>query len=163
MPVYTQQIADTINLYKVLECPFCSYSSPTVKYKSQMLSHIKKCDNYEQTDDNIEDNVYGEEDETIGYYLDWRVNLINIVKKFIRTNELALINTQTPEQLRAYIKSKLLENMTTDRRIYLDTFWIYTKFFEMNDIERQKYDDVIKEYYEHIFNWATQADQLAST
>lgn len=163
MPAYTPQTAESINLHAVLACPFCLYSSLTVKYRSQILNHIKKCDEYEQGDDIIEDDECGEGDETIGHYLDWRINLINTVKKFIRTNEFALINTQTPEQIRLYIKNKLLESILTDRRIELDVFWIYTKFFEMNDIERQKYDDVIKEYYEPVFNWATHGDQAAST
>lgn len=163
MPVYTPQTAESINLHAVLACPFCSYSSPTVKYRSQILNHIKKCDEYEQGDDIIEDDECGEGDETIGHYLDWRINLINVVKKFIRTNELALINTQTPEEIRSYIKNKLVENITPDRRTEMDSFWIYKKFFEMDEIEDQKLMDIMEEYYEDVTDWATNADQLAST
>ena len=152
MPVYRQQTVDSVNLYKVLDCPYCSYSSPEVIYKSQMLNHIKNCKDYEQENDNIEDDECGDGEETVGYYLNWRVNLINTVKKFIRTNELDLINTQTPEEIRLYIKNKLLENIFTNRRVDLDTFWIYTKFFEMNDIENQKLDEVAKDYYESLID-----------
>jgi hypothetical protein len=163
MPVYRPQTEESIHLYAVLACPYCSYSSPSIKYRSQMLNHIKKCNEHEQENDNIEDDNCNDGEETVKYYLDWRINLINTIKKFIRTNELALINTQTPEQIRLYIKNKLLENITIDRRIDLDTFWIYRHFFEMNDIENKKLDEVMEQYYEPVTNWALQADHAAST
>jgi len=152
MPVYTPQTVESIKLYLVLSCPFCLYSSPTIKYKSQMLNHIKNCNEYQQENDNIEDDEYGEEDETIGYYLNWRINIINTVKKFIRTNELSLIHNQTPEEIRIYIKNKLLENILIDRRVDLDTFSIYRWFFDINDLENQKMDEVIEKYYDPIIN-----------
>ena len=163
MPVYRPQTEESIHLYAVLDCPYCSYTNPTVKYRSQMLNHIKKCNEHEQENDNIEDDNCNDGEETVKYYLDWRINLINTIKKFIRTNELALINTQTPEQIRLYIKNKLLENIIIDRRIDLDTFWIYRHFFEMNDIENKKLDEVMEQYYEPVTNWALQADHAAST
>ena len=109
MPVYRHQTEESMNLYAVLDCPYCSYSNPTIKYRSQILNHIKKCKTHEQENDNIEDDNCNDDEETVKYYLDWMINLINTIKKFIRTNELALINTQTPEQIRLYIKNKLLE------------------------------------------------------
>lgn len=160
MPVYTEQTVESINLYAVLECPFCSYKSPTIKYKSQMLNHIKNCNRYEQENDNIEDDEYGEEDETIGYYLNWRINLINTVKKFIKTDVLAQLYTQTPEQIRLYIKNKLLENTQIDRRADLDTFWIYSKFFEIDDVENQKYMEIMEQYYDPVINEFQQIIQL---
>lgn len=139
---------ESINLYAVLDCPFCSYTTPTVKYKSQMINHIKKCNDYEQGNDNIEDDECNDGEETVGYYLDWRINLINTIKKFIRTNELALVNNQTPEQIRGYIKNKILASIAIDRRIDMDTFWIYKQFFEMDDAEDQKLDEVMEQYYD---------------
>jgi hypothetical protein len=163
MPVYTPQTEETINIYAILDCPFCSYRSPSVKYRSQMLNHIKKCNEHEQENDNIEDDEHDEDGETIRQYLDWRINLINTVKKFIRTNELDLINNQTPEQIREYIKNKLLENIVRDRRIDIDTFWIYTKFFELCEVESQKWNNVIEEYTERVLNWSLQADHDTET
>jgi hypothetical protein len=148
MPIYKPQTVESINLYTVLDCPFCSYSSTSIKYKSQILNHIKKCNEHEQENNNIEDDCCDDGEETVGHYLDWRINLTNIVKKFIRTNELALINSQTPEQIRLYIKKNLLENILIDRRADLDTFWIYRLFFEMDELEDQKLDEVMEEYYD---------------
>ena len=164
MPVYTPQTAESIHLYKVADCPFCSYTSPTMKYKSQMLSHIKKCKEHEQENDNIEDDECDDGEETVGYYLNWRFTIISVVKTFIRTNELLALHTQQPEQIRQYIKNKLLENIIPDgsvdfnKRLELDIFWIYTKFFEMNDEDNTKYDEVIQQYYESVSDWATHAD-----
>jgi hypothetical protein len=152
MPVYTPQTIDNVKLYLVLACPFCLYSSPTITYKSQMLNHIKNCSEYEQENDNIEDDECDDGEETIGNYLDWRINIMNTVKKFIRTNELALINNQTPEEIRIYIKNKLLENILIDRRVDLDTFSIYRWFFDMDNLENQKMDEVIQGYYDPIIN-----------
>jgi len=165
MPVYTPQTAESINLYKVADCPFCSYTSPTMKYKSQMLNHIKKCKDHEQENDNIEDDECDDGEETVGYYLNWRFTIISVVKTFIRTNELALINTQTSQDIRLYIKNKLLENINPDgtadfnKRLDLDVFWIYAKFFEMNDTDNQSYDEVIQQYYESVVDWAIDDDE----
>ena len=148
MPIYKPQTVESINLYSVLDCPFCSYSSINIKYRSQILNHIKKCNEHEQENNNIEDDSCCDDEETVGHYLDWSINLINTVKKFIRTNELAIINSQTPEEIRLYIKKNLLENILIDRRADLDTFWIYRWFFEMDELEDQKLDKVMEEYYD---------------
>lgn len=147
MPLYIPQTVESIHLYAIIDCPFCSYNSPAIKYKSQILSHINKCKEHERENDNIEDDDCNDGEETVGYYLNWRINLFDTVKKFIRTNELVSLHTQSPEQIRQYIKNKLLENITFDTRADMDTFWIYTKFFEMNDLESQKYHEIIEQYY----------------
>ena len=152
MPVYKPQTLESMNQYAVLTCPYCEYSSPTIKYKSQMLNHIKKCTEHEQENDNIEDDDCDEGQETVGHYLDWWVNIINTIKIFIRTNELALINNHAPQEIRTYIKNKLLENIEICRRIDLDTFWIYKQFFELDDIELHNLDQVMIQYYEPLLN-----------
>ena len=53
MPLYIPQTVESIHLYAIIDCPFCSYNSPAIKYKSQILSHINKCKEHERENDNI--------------------------------------------------------------------------------------------------------------
>ena len=137
-----------MKLYNILNCPFCSYTNSNIKYRSDILRHIKKCDEHELETDDIEDDEVDENGETVRDYLNWRVNIINTIKKFIRTNELNALQNQTPEEIRVYITNKLLINIPTTTRTDLDAFWIYMQFFEMNKEEDDKLFSIARKYAE---------------
>ena len=117
---------------KWLSCPFCTYET---KLHNNLLKHLDKCEEYEGDIDDIED-YHISEDATIGDYIKEQTNCINTTKKFIQTNELDSIKQRTPNEIRLFIKNKLLENIPEYYAITGEVFNIYTFFFgnsEEND------------------------------
>jgi len=71
---------------------------------------MNKCDEYEG---HIDDVNYEDVDETttVDDLIQIHEAKINLTKEFIRSNELEQLQTQSSEQIREYIKTKLLRKI----------------------------------------------------
>jgi len=126
MPYQTKTLNDIPNLFG---CVYCNYNT---KHSHFLLKHLKKCEYFDGDDDNIEYNVIGmdESEITIGEYVNQYNNLYNTMKTLIKTNELKAIENQPFEEIRTYIRNKLLTDIHIHyRRLEVDTLSIYTFFF----------------------------------
>lgn len=141
---YTIQTAKEIPNWLV--CPFCGEYG--TKYKTHLMNHFKTCQYY-----------FGHIDDVLSYSIDTHfsvedfiqqsVNVIYTTKEFIRTNELQLLATKSPEEIIFYIKGKLLKNLpqyyiSFYSDINIHALNIYEFFFgETEEIQKK----IINEYF----------------
>jgi hypothetical protein len=125
---YTNKVVEEIP--KWLQCPLCG--DYETKYLNYFIKHFNNCENYDGHIDDIEsydidDNI------TIGDFIKQELNCIETTKILIKTNELNNIQTQTPSQIREYIKNKLMINIPSYLSIDMDIIKIYEFFFGISE------------------------------
>ena len=121
---------------KWLGCPLCGdYETNKRRY---FINHFNKCEEYDGHIDDIE--TYDIDDElSMNDYINQELNCINTTKRLIQTNELQNIQNQTPNEIRSYIKNKLLENEHIYSSIDLDAIKIYDFFFGETEESKNEY------------------------
>jgi hypothetical protein len=113
----------------IFQCAFCG---DFYKTKAGRLYHMKRCE--ENNEDEYDEESMLDERLSVAVYLQNEGVKHNLIKRFIRTNELEALATRTSSQIRAYIKGKLIEGgfevFTTN-----EDFLIYKFFFEVSEEE----------------------------
>ena len=139
MPYAIRQIKDIPNL---LSCPLCNYET---KLHNTLMKHLENCEDYDGHIDDI-DSYDISEDLTIGDYIRQQVHCINIIKKFIQTNELDLIKEMPESDIRLFIRNKLLENMEEYSELDGHIFNIYMFFFGESEENNRVFSGRMFEY-----------------
>jgi len=116
-------------------CPFCGNSYKT---KSARISHMKKCC-IEYNDEEYSEEVYLDEDLTVGNYLRNAEAIKNTIKYYLSSNELQQYVNNTGYEIREKIKQKLLSNGYDDKSIDTEVFLIYKFFFEVTEEEGKNF------------------------
>ena len=139
MPYIIREIKD---IPKWLSCPLCTYET---KIHNNLLKHLDNCEEYDGGIDDIED-YYISDDVTISDYIKQQMNCINTTKKLIQTNELDDIKQRTPNEIRLFIKNKLLENIPEYYAITGEVCNIYTFFFGDSEENNKVFCEKLVEY-----------------
>lgn len=137
MPYSRRTIKDIPNW---LACPLCS--NYETKNRNYLLKHFNKCEEYDGHIDDVESYDI-DEVTTIGDFINQEMNCINLTKLLIQSNELETLQTQTPDEIRLFIKNKLLLNINQYPSIELDANIIQEFFFGETEETRQKFIDEI--------------------
>jgi hypothetical protein len=145
MPVYRNR---TLNDYPVeyyrcraneegyeFTCPFCGNSFKT---KSARISHMKKCC-IEHNDEEYSEEVYLDDNMTVGDYFRNVEAVKNTIKHYLNTNELLQYVNNTGDEIREKIKQKLISNEYSESSIGTDVYLIYKFFFEVTEEERHNF------------------------
>jgi hypothetical protein len=148
MPYQTRTIKEIPNW---LECPICEEYD--TKQRNYLMNHFKKCEQYEgHIDDVLSYNI--NENTTVEDFIEQEVNAINTVKKLIKTNELQTIQNQTPDEIRLYIKTKLLQGIHPYFTVDFNAFHIYEFFFGDSEENSNKFSNEMYKYLnQRIFNF----------
>ena len=123
---------------KWLQCPLCG--DYETNYHKYFINHFNKCEDYDEDIDDIESYDI-DETTTIGDFIEQEMNCIKTTKLFIKTNELQPIHEQPPNQIREYIKNKLLINISSYPSIDMDAIKIYEFFFGETEESKNEYKD----------------------
>jgi hypothetical protein len=115
-------------------CPFCANFYKT---KSARISHMKKCC-IEHNDEEYSEEVYLDEDVTVGDYLRNAEAIKNTIKNYLTTNELQQYVNNTGDEIREKIKQKLQSN-GYEESIGTEEFLIYKFFFEVTEEEDRNF------------------------
>ncbi len=134
MPHYITRIPAEVHFG--LNCPFCSN---IFKTKSGILSHAKHCVDNDNLDDDLEDIIVWE-DITALDWIECQVEISKFVKELASSNMLATIQTQTPEEIREYIRAITHTRVNGSYIDEYDIYRIYEYFFGLTeaDIECRK-------------------------
>ena len=131
------------NIPQWIMCPLCH--EYMTKYKTYFLKHFNKCEDYDDHIDDIESyNI--DENTTIGEYIEQKVNCIETTKKLIKTHELQDITTYN--DIKLYIRNKILENITYYLHINTDIIHIYQFFFGKTEESSNDYTNEMVKYIE---------------
>lgn len=131
-----------------LQCPICGEYD--TKYRSYLMKHFKRCEEY---DDHIDDVLSYDinQNTTVEDFMEQEVNAINTVKNLIKTNELQAIQNQTPDEIRLYIKNKLLESINPYSTVDFNVINIYDFFFENSEENSNKFNEMFKNHMKQLF------------
>ncbi len=146
MPEYIRRpITYIIN--PAYECPFCWKG---YKQKGHLVRHIPNCtDNDNSPDVDFDEIILMEDnDYSVADYLNERDRFIKTVRRYIETNELAVLANQTSEQIRHRISNDLA--ITVDNVSF--TWEIYAIFFVMTDEDEALREDQFADHFEQIVN-----------
>jgi hypothetical protein len=127
---------------KWLGCPLCgNYETNQGTY---FLKHFKQCEEYDGHIDDVESyNI--DEVTTIGDFINQQMNCINLTNLLIQSNELETIQTHTPDEIRLFIKNKLLLTINRYTSIDSDAVRIQEFFFGETEQTQQKFiEEVMK-------------------
>jgi len=138
MPTYINKtLADVV---LDLRCPFCSNN---YRSKSGLIKHIKHCK--ENPDPElILDDAFIMDDISASDMIKWQEEVIKLIKELTISNELSLIQTQTPEQIRKNIRERMKTRTDNDYIEEYDIYRIYEFFFELTeaDINNRKQEKI---------------------
>jgi len=135
MPYQTKTVKDIPNW---LQCPICDMYQ--TKHRSYLMNHFKKCDEYDgHIDDVLQYDI--NKDTTVEDFIEQQVNVINITKKLIQTNELNAIQNQSLDEIRLYIKNKLLQDILPYDVIEMDALNIYELFFGESEESKNRHEN----------------------
>lgn len=140
MPQYQYKIIKDIP--KWIYCPLCG--GYDTKNESHFINHFNKCEDYEGHIDDIKD-YYIDDLTTIGDFLEQKKNCIKITKDLIKTHELKNIESQSYNEIKQYIKNKLVIN-TPYIELNSDAINIYNFFFgECKESEEDFLNGLVEE------------------
>ena len=135
MPYQRKTVKDIPNW---LQCPICGEYD--TKQRSYLMNHFKKCEQYEEhIDDVLQYDI--DEHTTVEDFIEQQINVINTTKKLIKTDELHAIQNQSLDEIRLYIKNKLLEGIIIYDIIEMDALNIYELFFGESEESKKKHED----------------------
>lgn len=130
MPVYINR-----NLEEVafgLRCPFCSNN---YKSKSGLITHAKHCSENTDPKECLEHIIIWE-DYSVSDLIIWQDEITKLAKELIISNEMLLIQGESPEQIRDFIRNKI-KNRTCNNYIEeYDIYRIYEFFFGLSETDK---------------------------
>lgn len=126
MSYIKRQIKD---IPKWLFCPECGYDTSSSK---RLITHMQKC---------------GELDESkIESHIEISLNLINIAKELVQSNELENIKYQNTDNIILYLKNKIIPfEFFYERKssIDFDSIRLYEFFFGFNEDVKNRYVKIL--------------------
>lgn len=129
MPTYTNRSLSDVRFG--FTCPFCSTS---YKSTSGVTTHAKQCDDNPEPDEDLDDViVWGE--TSASNMIHWQSEISKLVKELIRSNELAVMQTQTPEQIREFIRQRMKNRTMNEYNEESDIYRIYEFFFGLTETD----------------------------
>ena len=128
MPTYINRILADMDFR--LRCPFCSNG---FKAKSGLITHTKHCDGNPDSQDSLDNIIV--DDYSASHMIKWQEEVSKLVKELINTNELALISTQTPEQIRENIRLRMRQRIGSNYSEESDIYSIYEFFFGLSETD----------------------------
>jgi hypothetical protein len=129
MPEYIIRTLDDINFS--LRCPLCSNS---YKSKSGVITHAKHCSENSEQEESLNDVIVWKDYSATDMII-WQDELTKLVKELVNSNELALIQTQTPEQIRENIRQRMKARTSNDYIEECDIYRIYEFFFGLTETD----------------------------
>lgn len=131
-----------------LRCPFCSNN---YKSKSGVITHAKHCSENTDPNESLDDLIVWE-DNSATDMINWQNELSNLAKELIISNELAVLQNQTPEQIRETIRNKMKQRTANNYIEECDIYRIYEFFFgltetDINNRKEEQCTRVMKMFY----------------
>jgi hypothetical protein len=125
-------------------CPSCDYETI---YKHYFIKHLKKCEELDEYDDY--ESYYIDENFTLADYIEEQSTFNQIIKQFIKSNELEKFKDKTFDEIFLYIKNKFPYNIQNNKNgIDFDVSFIYEFFFGETKESREKMFKNIKKILE---------------
>jgi hypothetical protein len=132
MPIYINRTLTEVVFG--LRCPFCSNK---YKSKSGVITHAKHCSENTDPDISLVDIIVWKDNSAIDM-INWEDEITKLAKELIVSNELALIQTQTPEQIRETIRYKMKQRTFNNYIEEFDIYRIYEFFFGLTETDINK-------------------------
>lgn len=127
MPEYINRTL--IDIKFGLRCPFCSNS---FKSKSGVITHAKHCSENSEQEESLDEIIVWEEYSATDM-IRWQDEITKLVKELVNSNNLALIQTQAPEQIRENIRTRMKIRTENDYIEECDIYRIYEFFFGLSE------------------------------
>ena len=129
MPTYSNRLLTDVSFG--FTCPFCSKS---YKSNSGVTTHARHCDDNPVSDEDLDDVIVWEE-TSASKMIHWQSEISKLVKELIRSNELAVMQTQTPEQIREFIRERMKNRTMNEYNEESDIYRIYDFFFGLTETD----------------------------
>jgi len=130
MPQYINRtIEEVVSNYR---CPFCLNEYKT---KTAVKNHAKKCNDNYDIGESL-DNIFVDENITANEIIQRQDEITHFTKLLTINNDLAKIQTQTPEEIRNNIKQSLRQKFNNDYYEVGDIYRIYEFFFGLTEADK---------------------------
>lgn len=129
MPTYITRTVTDVNFG--FSCPFCANK---YKSKSGLITHAKHCKENPEPGETFDDIVVWEGASATDM-ITWQEEVIKLTKELIVSNEMTLIQSQEPEQIRDNIRQRLIVRMQNNYVEESDIYRIYEFFFGLTDAD----------------------------
>lgn len=114
-----------------LRCPFCSNKYES---RSEVITHAKHCSENTDPGERLDDIIVWKDNSAIDM-INWQDEITKLAKELIVSNELALLQTQTPEQIRETIRNKMKQRTYNNYIEECDIYRIYEFFFGLTETD----------------------------
>lgn len=119
---------------------YCCFCLNHYRTRRGLIQHMRRCDDNPDVDQDLEE-LYIDDNETVGDFLNNHEIISNTVKIYIRTNELESFSDRSGTEIQNIIEAKLRDNGYADHTdLYRVKFLIYQFFFETTDTEKTEFN-----------------------
>ena len=129
MPVYINRNLSDITFG--FSCPFCHNNYKT---KAGLITHTKYCSDNEESGESLE-YIFVSENNSAADMINWQNEIIKLTKELVVSNELALLESQSPEHIREIIRGKMKTRTYNNYIEECDIYNVYEFFFGLSETD----------------------------